>query len=66
MTYGPCLCGATDCPRCYPGSQDWVGCDNCGGTFRRHELCYDDGRYLCGECQDEEDEEREAEEKDNQ
>ena len=26
---GPCLCGATDCPRCYPGS--WWHNEDCDG-----------------------------------
>ena len=26
----PCVCGASDCPRCYPNSYN--ECDECGGT----------------------------------
>lgn len=62
MGFG-CDCGATDCPRCYPGSRDWVGCDRCGEQHRRHELTYDGfDRYLCDDCVAEIEEEREAEE----
>lgn len=30
MNSEPCKCGASDCPRCYPGSFDT--CPECGGT----------------------------------
>ena len=62
MSYG-CDCGATDCPRCYPGSRDWVACDRCGAQYRRHKLVFDGfDRYLCDDCAAEIEAEREAEE----
>ena len=61
VSYG-CDCGATDCPRCYPGSMDWAECGRCGQEFRRYKLVYvDSDRYLCDECLAEVEEEREAE-----
>lgn len=30
MNSEPCKCGASDCPRCFPGSFD--ACPECGGT----------------------------------
>lgn len=31
-SYEPCLCGATDCPRCYPGNQ----CPVCKRAYEEH------------------------------
>jgi len=39
---GLCLCGATDCPRCYPGSW-WHDPDNCDGTSECD--CQDPAEY---------------------
>lgn len=44
---GPCMCGAWDCPRCYPGCNTPEECERCGRTFKRVDLT-DDG--LCEEC----------------
>ena len=49
----PCMCGATDCERCYPGSSKGIKCDDCGERFQE-----DDGYEIkdvgvvCPECYD--------------
>ena len=61
MTYRPCLCGATDCSRCFPTCNDPTECCSCGDTVKQHmtiecrrcgnavcETCADDG--MCVEC----------------
>lgn len=54
MSFGPCLCGAIDCPRCYPGSTDLVECDSCGELFRRYTMEETgSGRIVCSKCMDE-------------
>lgn len=64
--FGPCLCGATDCPRCHPGCRDWVECDGCGRDFRRHEMTVDGfGNTVCLECLEEQKAAKEAEESEN-
>ena len=51
MNYGPCLCGAYDCPRCFPGSTDIVECALCEKSVRRYTLQETKGgRLLCEEC----------------
>ena len=51
MNYGPCLCGAYDCPRCFPGSTDIVECALCEKRVRRYTLQETKGgRLLCEEC----------------
>lgn len=44
---GPCMCGATDCPRCYPGCDRVVECEWCREEFRLLDL---DNDGLCEEC----------------
>lgn len=46
---GRCMCGADDCPACYPGIHDWRECSRCGEEFRRIDL---EGG-LCAMCLEE-------------
>lgn len=50
MGSGPCLCGAEDCPRCYPGCDRVRECEGCGEEFRLFDLDWD---YLCEKCAEE-------------
>ena len=48
-----CMCGATDCPRCFPFNWDngvylEATCARCAGDFWR-ENCHDEST-LCPEC----------------
>lgn len=38
LTYSPCLCGASDCPRCHPESHAIVACSVCGKDYTAHRL----------------------------
>lgn len=43
----PCMCGADDCPRCFPGCLDVEDeiCEVCGFAIKEdeeHEGCHDD------------------------
>ena len=53
-SFGPCLCGADDCPRCYPGCNDPVTCVSCGGEWPAHEACdytvVVSGKTYCNTC----------------
>ena len=44
----PCMCGATDCPRCFPGCENYCECEVCGGDELIEDL--DDG--ICQQCKD--------------
>lgn len=64
--YGPCMCGATDCPRCYPGCNRSVECSVCGAEYpahimtscdRCHESVCEDCECDCASRETEEDEE---------
>lgn len=59
----PCMCGATDCPRCYPGCDRPVECVECGRLFASYSMreckcggpmCEEclDGHEMCGECRE--------------
>jgi len=45
---GPCLCGATDCPRCYPFHRGAPRCDSC--DHRGDDVIAVAGRSLCDIC----------------
>jgi hypothetical protein len=50
-----CLCGATDCERCHPGSTRWVTCSHCGVRAQMCDTCgWDIGRGddegVCDDC----------------
>lgn len=50
---GPCMCGAEDCPKCYPGCNDPVECSGCGKVFAAHEIlecpkC--ESNFICDYC----------------
>lgn len=50
---GLCLCGALDCPHCYPELQEIIECDCCGAEFPRWMNWEDrNGHILCEECAD--------------
>lgn len=60
MSSEPCMCGATDCPRCNPSGQTLTLCDRCLREVKACELdvaqcgkcvcrsCYED----CDSCED--------------
>jgi hypothetical protein len=41
---GPCLCGAEDCPRCFPGCDEIETCGRCGEELDRFGVCPECGR----------------------
>lgn len=47
----PCMCGATDCPRCNPQGQTLTPCGRCWREVKAHTLevaqC---GKVVCGAC----------------
>ena len=45
----PCMCGATDCPRCYPGCGDYCECEDCGAEMSISDLEYEE-TPLCDYC----------------
>ncbi|GEM_PF-6865077 len=51
-----CMCGATDCPLCYPGCLAPITCGVCGGgtisaAFESdYFVCANCGCYICEEC----------------
>lgn len=52
LTYSPCLCGATDCPRCHPELQREAECETCGIVFALWQ-CHECGRCgvtVCDAC----------------
>lgn len=55
LLYGPCLCGATDCPRCYPGSHDRVTCCLCGEEKFAYQIigteCHSCRGSVCEDCE---------------
>jgi len=50
MSFGPCLCGDTACPRCFPGGQQPEECPICGGNNYDEEkdVLLDEKYATCG------------------
>jgi len=49
--YEPCMCGAEDCKRCFPGYKPPKQCDNCFEESYELTAVYD-GDELCEACLD--------------
>ena len=54
------MCGATDCPKCYPGCNDYPDCVVCGEQFEPDDYeqdtcagCSEEGSVWCVKCGDE-------------
>ena len=66
MSQGPCMCGATDCPRCYPQNfighgaarrYRWAECAECGEEWDPDDLdsdgrCEDCRLVICPRCEE--------------
>lgn len=46
------ICGATDCPRCFPMCNEPFECPGCGQTVRQDDVltCQSCGNDYCADC----------------
>jgi anaerobic ribonucleoside-triphosphate reductase len=46
----PCMCGADDCPKCFPQNKGLRFCPECGEVMELIDCDEDGGRYACPIC----------------